>query len=81
VAFNKGINEMAQTATRRKNESSDLSEFVDRVSEHGQELSEGVQEVASNFRGAVDRSVNKQPMATLLIAGLAGFVLGAIWKS
>jgi ElaB/YqjD/DUF883 family membrane-anchored ribosome-binding protein len=40
-----------------------------------------MQEVAGNIKGAVDRSVKDQPMATLAMAALIGFVLGAIWKS
>ena len=72
---------MAQISARREKDSTDVSDFVDRISEQGQELSEGVQKVASNFKGAIDRSVNEQPIATLLIAGMVGFVFGAVWKS
>jgi len=38
-------------------------------------------EVAGNLKGAVDKSVKNQPMATLAIAAAVGFVLGALWKS
>lgn len=38
-------------------------------------------QVVGNFRGAVNKSLRDQPMATLAMAGIAGFVLGAIWKS
>ena len=41
----------------------------------------GAGEVAGNIRGAVDKSVKDQPMATLAMAGAVGFVLGALWKS
>jgi hypothetical protein len=34
-----------------------------------------------NFKGAVDRSLRQQPMATLAAAAMLGFVLGALWKS
>jgi ElaB/YqjD/DUF883 family membrane-anchored ribosome-binding protein len=37
--------------------------------------------VAGNFKGALDKSVNEQPMATLAMAAILGFVLGALWKS
>jgi ElaB/YqjD/DUF883 family membrane-anchored ribosome-binding protein len=37
--------------------------------------------VASNLKGAIDKSVSDQPMATLAVAAMVGFVLGAIWKS
>jgi len=49
--------------------------------EQGREVGERVQEVAGNLKGAVDRSVKDQPMATLAIAAVIGFVLGALWKT
>ena len=42
---------------------------------------EKFQEVASNLKGAVDNSIKEQPMATLAMVAVLGFVLGAIWKS
>ena len=41
----------------------------------------GTGEVAGNIKGAVDKSVKDQPMATLAMAAAVGFVLGALWKS
>ena len=41
----------------------------------------GAGEVAGNIKGAVDKSVKDQPMATLAMAAGVGFVLGALWKS
>jgi len=41
----------------------------------------GAGEVAGNLKGAVDKSVKDQPMATLALAAAVGFVLGAIWKA
>jgi ElaB/YqjD/DUF883 family membrane-anchored ribosome-binding protein len=41
----------------------------------------GAGEVAGNLKGAVDKSVKDQPMATLAMAAAVGFVLGALWKS
>ena len=45
------------------------------------EVSDAAGEVAGNIKGAVDKSVKDQPMATLAMAAILGFVLGAIWKS
>jgi ElaB/YqjD/DUF883 family membrane-anchored ribosome-binding protein len=45
------------------------------------EVSDRTGEVAGNFKGALDKSVKDQPMATLALAGAVGFVLGALWKS
>jgi len=56
-------------------------DVANRMAEQGREVGERMQEVAGNFKGAVDRSVKDQPMATLAMAGLVGFVLGALWKS
>ena len=44
-----------------------------RAAEQGREAGERMQEVAGNFKGALDKSIKDQPMATL--AGVA------IWKS
>jgi ElaB/YqjD/DUF883 family membrane-anchored ribosome-binding protein len=41
----------------------------------------GAGEVAGNLKDAVDKSVKDQPMATLALAAVLGFVLGAIWKA
>jgi ElaB/YqjD/DUF883 family membrane-anchored ribosome-binding protein len=41
----------------------------------------GAGEVAGNLKGAVDKSVKNQPMATLALAAAIGFILGAIWKA
>jgi ElaB/YqjD/DUF883 family membrane-anchored ribosome-binding protein len=45
------------------------------------EVSDRAGEVAGNFKGALDKSVKDQPMATLALAAAVGFVLGALWKS
>ena len=37
--------------------------------------------VAGNVKGAVDKSIKDQPMATLAAAAAVGFMLGALWKS
>ena len=51
------------------------------VAERGKEVGEDVQRVAGNLKSAVDTSVKDQPMATLAVAAVLGFVLGALWKS
>jgi ElaB/YqjD/DUF883 family membrane-anchored ribosome-binding protein len=52
-----------------------------RVADQGRQAGEQLQEVAGNFKGALDKSIKDQPMATLATAAIAGFVLGALWKS
>ncbi len=73
---------MADKATDQFNRFADQAEGVaSRVAEQGREAGEKVQEVAGNLKGAVDKSVKDQPMATLAVAAAVGFVLGALWKS
>jgi ElaB/YqjD/DUF883 family membrane-anchored ribosome-binding protein len=73
---------MADKATDQFSRVADQAETVaNRVAEQGREASEKVQAVAENFKGAVDKSVKDQPMATLVMAAAVGFVLGALWKS
>ena len=69
-------------ATDQFNKAADKAEsVVNRVADQGREAGERMQEVAGNLKGAVDRSVKDQPMATLATAAIVGFVLGALWKS
>jgi ElaB/YqjD/DUF883 family membrane-anchored ribosome-binding protein len=73
---------MADKASDHFRNLADQAESVaNRATEQGREAAERVQEVAGNFKGAVDRSVKDQPMATLAMAAVVGFVLGALWKS
>jgi len=73
---------MADKATDKFNSVAEGAESVaNRVMDQGREATEGMQEVAGNIKGAVDRSVKDQPMATLAMAAAVGFVLGAIWKA
>lgn len=58
-----------------------VEDVASRVADQGREVGEKVQAVAENFKGAVDKSVKDQPMATLVVAAALGFVLGALWKS
>jgi ElaB/YqjD/DUF883 family membrane-anchored ribosome-binding protein len=56
-------------------------DMANRAVGQGREAGERMQEVAGNFKGALDKSVRDQPMATLAIIAAVGFVLGALWKS
>jgi ElaB/YqjD/DUF883 family membrane-anchored ribosome-binding protein len=56
-------------------------EVATRVAAQGREAGQQVQEVAGNIKGAVDKSVKNQPMATLALIAAVGFVLGALWKA
>jgi ElaB/YqjD/DUF883 family membrane-anchored ribosome-binding protein len=75
------LENMADKASDQlRNVSDRASNAAGRVAEQGREAGERMQDVAGNFKGAVDKSVREQPMATLALAAIAGFLLGAMWK-
>ena len=55
--------------------------LASRVADQAREVGDAVQDVSGNVKGAVDKSLKDQPMATLAVVAVLGFVLGAIWKS
>ena len=73
--------QIADKATGQFKNVADQAEGVaNRVLEQGQEAGERLQQMAGNFKGAVDRSVKDQPIATLAMAAMLGFVVGALWR-
>lgn len=76
------ISNLKAKASDQFSKAADQAEnMANRVAEQGRDASERMQEVAGNFKGALDKSIKDQPMATLATAAIVGFVLGAIWKS
>ena len=51
-----------------------------RVAERAVEYGKKALHAVENFKPYVERSMKDQPMATLGIAAVIGFVLGALWK-
>jgi ElaB/YqjD/DUF883 family membrane-anchored ribosome-binding protein len=73
---------LADKATdQARNVAQHVEDFASNAAQQGREAGERIQEVAGNVKGAVDKSVKDQPMATLAAAAAVGFVLGALWKS
>ncbi len=79
---------MAQSPHTRENRKGPVRDVTDQVetvtgtvAQQAQLAGEGFQEVAGNFKAALDKSVRDQPAATLASIAIAGFVLGAIWKA
>ena len=73
---------IADKATDTFRDVADRAEqLAGRVAEQSRDAGNKVQEVAGNLKGAVDKSIEDQPMATLAMVAVLGFVLGAIWKS
>jgi ElaB/YqjD/DUF883 family membrane-anchored ribosome-binding protein len=76
------ISDLKAKATDQFSRVADQAEgMVNRAAEQGREAGERMQQVAGNFKGALDKSIKDQPMATLATAAVVGFVLGALWKS
>ena len=76
------ISNLKAKASDQFSKAADQAEnMANRVAEQGRDASERMKEVAGNFKGALDKSIKDQPMATLAGAAIVGFVLGAIWKS
>ena len=58
--------DLKDKATDQFSKAADQAEGVaSRVAEQGREAGERMQEVAGNFKGALDKSIKDQPMATL----------------
>ena len=68
------ISSTARRATGNENMS-------DTISRQGRDAAENAQAVAGNLRAAVDKSIQEQPMTTLIMAAAAGFLVGALWRS
>lgn len=76
------IGRLADKATdQARNVAQHVEDFASNAAQQGREAGEQIQEVAGNVKGAVDKSIKDQPMATLAAAAAVGFVLGALWKS
>jgi ElaB/YqjD/DUF883 family membrane-anchored ribosome-binding protein len=74
--------ESKDKATEQFSRVADQTEGVaTRLAEQGREADERMQQVSGNMKRALDTSLQDQPMATLAMAAVVGFVIGAIWKS
>ena len=76
------ISNLKDKATEQFSRVADQTEGVaTRFVEQGREAGERMQEVSGNMKRALDTSLKDQPMVTLAMAAVVGFVIGAIWKS
>ena len=76
------FDKLADKATRTLHDAAGQAEhFASRAADEARVVGGNVQEVAGNIQGAVTKSVKDQPMVTLAMVAVAGFVLGALWKS
>jgi ElaB/YqjD/DUF883 family membrane-anchored ribosome-binding protein len=66
--------EYAQEAKRK------ASDVADSAREYTRDAQHAVGDVAGNFREALERSIERQPMTTVLLAMAAGVVIGGILR-
>ena len=60
------LGRLADKATdQARNVAQHVEEFANNAAQQGREAGERIQEVAGNVKGAVDKSIKDQPMATL----------------
>ena len=78
-------NDRSQAATeaakdRVKDAAARTQEYADKISEQLSEYGEKAQDAVRNFQPFVRNSLKERPIATLAVASLIGFALGALWK-
>jgi ElaB/YqjD/DUF883 family membrane-anchored ribosome-binding protein len=75
------LRDMAEAATDKfKAATENAEEIAGRVAEQAREYGEKAQDAVKNIKPYVAQSMKDQPMATLAVASVIGFVLGALWK-
>ena len=67
-------------ADRLENAAQSAQEIAGKVADQAKIYGEKAQEAAQNIRPYVEKSMKEQPMQTLAVASMIGFVLGALWK-
>jgi ElaB/YqjD/DUF883 family membrane-anchored ribosome-binding protein len=55
-------------------------ETAAKVTDQAREYGEKAQKAVEDFKPFVEKSLKDQPMATLAVAAVIGFALGALWK-
>jgi ElaB/YqjD/DUF883 family membrane-anchored ribosome-binding protein len=68
------------TMDQVKHGTAEAQAYAGKVAEQAREYGEKAQQAARNFKPYVERSMKEQPMTTLAVASVIGFVLGALWK-
>jgi ElaB/YqjD/DUF883 family membrane-anchored ribosome-binding protein len=72
---------MAEAATDHlESAAQSAQEIAGKVADQAKIYGEKAQEAAQNIRPFIEKSMKEQPMQTLAVASIIGFVLGALWK-
>jgi uncharacterized protein YjbJ (UPF0337 family) len=80
-AKDRARDEVDRWAQSLETQTQTLNRVSSQVSQQGREVREGIAGVTDNLQSAINKSLRDQPMATVAMAAIVGFVLGAIWKS
>jgi len=76
-----GVQEVAEAAADRLMETAERAEeMAGNVAEQARIYGQKAQDAAAQVKPYVEKSMKEQPMATLAVASVIGFVLGALWK-
>lgn len=70
-----------QASSMAQQAGSAVQQGVGAVTERSGRLAESAGQVLGNFRSAVETSARSQPTTTVILAALAGFAFGAIWRT
>ena len=65
---------------RVKDAAARTQEYADKISEQLSVYGEKAQDAVRTFQPFVRNSLKERPIATLAVASLIGFALGALWK-
>ena len=75
------LREIADAATDKvKDVAQNAEEMAGKFAEQAIVYGDKAQEAVNNFKPYIEKSMKQQPMATLGVAAVIGFVLGALWK-
>ena len=75
------MQDLAGAATDRLRDATDRAEEIaGNVAEQARVYGQKAQDAAAQVKPYVEKSMKEQPMATLAVASVIGFVLGALWK-
>jgi ElaB/YqjD/DUF883 family membrane-anchored ribosome-binding protein len=80
-AGNDRLRDLADAATDQLRHATDnAKELAGNAAEQAREYGEKAQELMKASKTYVEKSMKEQPLATLAVASVIGFVLGALWK-
>jgi ElaB/YqjD/DUF883 family membrane-anchored ribosome-binding protein len=71
----------SRSAEQARELGNDLSDTATHAVDQADQAQHGIKQVGSKFKRALDQSTADQPLATLALAAMVGFLLGAIWKA